>query len=205
MSLSEDTFPKVKGLVLAGGHSTRMGRDKGEISWHGKPQREYMVELLEYLGIQTFISCRPDQAEYLAGFKLILDRVAEQGPLGAIYSAFLEDMESAWLVVACDMPLLHAGVIHYLVQHRRPDLAGTAFRSPAFDDPSPDPLFAIWEPQVFPFLEKKLQEGDFRAGRVLMLAGVNLLDLPDSMALTNVNTPEEARLVTLRQDFFCKQ
>ncbi|MBK9337058.1 MAG: molybdenum cofactor guanylyltransferase [Lewinellaceae bacterium] len=194
-TLSEKKIPGLQGLVLAGGRSTRMGTDKGQIAWHGKPQRAYLVELLEGLGIPACISCRPDQAAELSGFNLVLDRVADQGPLGAIYSAFQADMDVAWLVVACDMPFVDADTVRLLLRERRADMAGTAFRSPAFEDGSPDPLFAIWEPRAYPVLEKRLQAGYRCARKALLQAGVWLLEAPDPSVLANVNTPESARLI----------
>lgn len=183
--------PPVRGLVLAGGYSTRMGQDKGLINWHGKPQREYLVELLEGLGLPTCISCRPEQVRELPGFNLVVDVVANQGPLGAIFSAFSVDPEAAWLVVACDMPDLDTATLEYLLDHRRPELAGTAFRAPAFDDDSPDPLCAIWEPASFSVVKQRLEADRRCARKALRLAGVHLLDPPNPDALRNVNTPEE--------------
>lgn len=191
-SLQEKQPPMVNGLVLAGGRSTRMGRDKGQLTWHGKPQREYLVELLEGLGIPTRVSCRPDQVPELAGFSLIVDQVADQGPLGAIHSAFLADPAAAWLVVACDMPLLHADAVRHLLAHRRSAAGGTAYRAPAFDDGSPDPLFAIWEPTAFPVVMQRLLDGRRCARKALLEAGVYLLENQNPAVLANVNTPEEA-------------
>lgn len=204
-SFFENQRPALQGLVLAGGRSTRMGRDKGQLLWHGRPQRTFLVELLEGLGIPTYISCRPDQAPDLPGFRLVLDEVADQGPLGAIYSAFLANKDTAWLVVACDMPFLDAAAVQHLLQHRRPDFAGTAYRAPAFDDGSPDPLFAIWEPDTFPVLEQRIQAGQRCARKALMQAGVHLLEHRNPAVLANINTPEEAARVLgidAPQDFY---
>ncbi|MEJ2005277.1 MAG: NTP transferase domain-containing protein, partial [Cyclobacteriaceae bacterium] len=51
--------PVVKGLVLAGGQSVRMGRDKGSIDYHGMPQREYAAGLLSKVCKEVLISARP--------------------------------------------------------------------------------------------------------------------------------------------------
>lgn len=187
----ETRAPAIKGLVLAGGRSVRMGQDKGLIPWHGKPQREYLVLLLESLGLPAYISCRPDQAADLEAYPVIVDQLADQGPLGAIYSAFQTDPQSAWLVLACDMPLLDAGVIRYLLEQRNPALAATAYRAPAFSDHSPDPLAAIWEPAILPVIERRLLAGLRCARKALVEAGVHVLDAPDPLKLSNVNTPED--------------
>ena len=54
-------IPRLNGLVLAGGKSQRMGEDKGQINYHGKPQREYLYDLLNGFTESTYMSCRPDQ------------------------------------------------------------------------------------------------------------------------------------------------
>ncbi len=188
--------PLLKALVLAGGHSTRMGHDKGLIPWHGKPQREYLVDLLEDLGVDTYISCRPDQAFELTGYKLIVDQISDQGPLGAIYSAFCEHPDAAWLVIACDMPLLDMPTLEYLIQNRQPALPATAFRAPAFSDGSPDPLLAIWEPRMRNIVVQRIHEKKRCARKTLSIAGVHLLEPPNPEILSNVNTPEELAAAT---------
>lgn len=188
--------PQVKGLVLAGGKSTRMGQDKGLIAWHGVPQREYVADLLQSLGLQTCISCRPDQTGSIPRrFRVIPDKYPDSGPLGAIASAFGEEPATAWLVVACDMPLIDASVLRFLLDARRPDFAATAFRAPAPSANLPDPLLAIWEPAVLPALKSSLKKGNLSVRHVLTTAGVFLLDPPDPTVLTNTNTPEEYALV----------
>ncbi|TNE58254.1 MAG: molybdenum cofactor guanylyltransferase [Bacteroidetes bacterium] len=192
-------YATIKGLVLAGGRSTRMGQDKGLLSWHGKPQREYLVDLLSALNIPTFISCRADQVDGLQGYPLIVDQLEGKGPLAAVHAAFSRFPDVAWLVVACDMPLLDTDTIRYLLKHRNPEAPATAFQAPAFSDASPDPLLAIWEPAMFGIVRERL-EADVRCARkALIHAGVHLLMPPRPEVLSNINTPEEMeRLSTLK-------
>lgn len=188
--------PMLKALVLAGGRSTRMGQDKGLIQWHGKPQREYLADLLEEMGLDTYISCRPDQAQELSGYKLIIDQISDQGPLGAIYSAFHDHPNAAWLVIACDMPLLDRQTIEYLIKNRESAMPATAYRAPAFDDDSPDPLLAIWEPRMRNIVVQRIHEKKRCARKTLAISGVHLLKPPKPEILSNVNTPEELAAVS---------
>lgn len=196
MSKIPDPAP-LKGLVLAGGRSTRMGSDKGLLNWHGKPQREYLVELLQSVGLEAYISCRSDQVAALAGFNIVVDQEEAQGPLGAIYSAFLKEPNTAWLVVACDMPFLDAATLVFLQKHRQPQLNATAFRAPAFTDGSPDPLLAIWEPKIAGLVAERLEENRRCARKTLLEAGVQVLDIPDPKVLSNINTAQEASMIAL--------
>ena len=56
--LVSETIPSIKGLVLTGGKSTRMGKDKSELEYHGKPQKQFVKELLESKGFDAFYSVR---------------------------------------------------------------------------------------------------------------------------------------------------
>jgi molybdopterin-guanine dinucleotide biosynthesis protein A len=182
-------IPVVNGLVLAGGRSTRMGRDKGNIAWHGQPQREYMADLLNDCCAEVFISCRPGQAVESA-YPLLPDTFAELGPFGGILSAFREQPERAWLVTACDLPLLDRATLDFLLANRQPRRIATAFQS--LDDHLPEPLITIWEPKSYAVLLAFLAQGHSCPRKVLLNTDALILPAPNPAALTNVNTPEEA-------------
>lgn len=182
--------PLLKGLVLAGGQSQRMGHDKGAIAYHGVPQREYMGQLLEPLCEETFISCRKEQSALIESrFPLLEDTFDGLGPLGAILSAFREDPEAAWLVVACDLPLLNEESLQQLRRSRNTSKIATAFNSPVNE--FPEPLIAIWEPRAYPVLLQFLAQGYSCPRKVLINSAVELIDAQDPKALINVNKPEE--------------
>ncbi|RMG24583.1 MAG: molybdopterin-guanine dinucleotide biosynthesis protein MobA [Bacteroidetes bacterium] len=194
-------LPPVKGLVLAGGRSTRMKRDKGLIAYHGKAQREYAAELLRSLGLEeVFISCREDQQAELAGsFPTIADSFMGLGPFGGICSAFRQDPNAAWLVIACDLPFLSAQSLGYLLQHRNASRIATTFQSPANE--FPEPLITLWEPRSYPVLLHFLSMGYSCPRKVLINSRIELLQAPKARELTNVNEPDEyeAALRALRE------
>lgn len=185
----EAATPVLKGLVLAGGKSTRMQRDKGLIDYHGKPQRKVMYEQLETLGVEAYMSCREDQVGELADFRTIPDTLNGLGPFGAIASAFMEDPDAAWLVVACDLPFLSAETLQFLMDNRSPSATATAFQSPANE--FPEPLISIWEPRAYGTLMHFLTLGYSCPRKVLINSPIELLQAPVSEALTNVNDPAE--------------
>lgn len=183
--------PLLRGLVLAGGKSVRMGSDKGLMEYHGKPQREYTADLLAQHCTEVFISCRPDQiAEISAPYQALPDTFLDLGPYSAILSAFRAFPDSAWLVVACDLPLLDEDTLQFLAQRRDSSRIATAFNSP--DNEFPEPLIAIWEPKSYQVLLQYLAQGYSCPRKVLINNNVALLEAPHTDALTNVNTPEES-------------
>jgi len=175
------------GLVLAGGKSERMGRDKGLIEYYGKPQREYTAELISHFCKETFISCRADQAGGIGN--PLPDTFTGLGAFGGILSAFRRQPDAAWLVVACDLPLLDEHTISQLVGFRNPSKVATAFNSPASE--FPEPLISIWEPRAYPILLQFLAQGYACPRKVLINSNVELLDAKRPEALRNVNKPDE--------------
>jgi len=184
------TVPPIKGLVLAGGKSTRMGEDKGQIVYHDLPQREHAATLLKPWCSDVALSV----AEQIpSDFNQIVDRFIGLGPLSGILSAFQKDPNAAWLCIATDIPLLDEQTIQQLVEHRNPSKVATCFYNSARN--SPEPLVTIWEPRAYPLLLSWLSMGYACPRRALVKSDVELIELPDVSVLHNANTPEEKQLL----------
>ena len=184
-----DEKPPLYGLVLAGGKSQRMGKDKGQINYHGKPQRAFMADVLNEICDETYLSVRSSKNEIPTDYPFLEDTFEGLGPFGAIASAFRQQPNAAWLVVACDLPLLDLETLDFLVKHRQPSAVATAFNSPVNE--FPEPLISIWEPKSYPILLQFLAQGFSCPRKVLINSDVHLVDAPDGQKLMNVNRPEE--------------
>lgn len=97
------TRSSTNGFVLAGGKSTRMGRDKALLAWHGRTLLEHMIDL---------ISSATDFVRVI-GRDEFPDLIAGQGPLGGILTALHVSETDANLVVAVDLPLLTPDFLKY--------------------------------------------------------------------------------------------
>ena len=178
------------GLVLAGGKSQRMGKDKGAIDYHGKAQRIHLYELLQHFCSEVFLSGRSEQiAEWQKDYPCLPDTFTGLGPFGAILSAMRHNPRAAWLTVACDLPLLDQASLDFLVSQRHPSKIATAFYNPATD--FPEPLITIWEPRAYPVLLHYLSIGYSCPRKVLINSDIQIVKLPDAQVLKNVNSPEE--------------
>ncbi|MGB6603226.1 MAG: NTP transferase domain-containing protein [Steroidobacteraceae bacterium] len=179
------------GLLLAGGRSSRMGRDKAALTAAGRSQLERAVALLVPHVERTFVSVRADQRSdpLRAGFPQIVDRHENLGPIAGILAAQAQYPEHAWLVLACDLPLLDAATLAHLLRHRAASREASAYRSSR--DGLPEPLCAIYEPSSQPRLAAYVAGGRDCPRKFLMQADVELLDEPNPRALDNANTPEE--------------
>ncbi|UPQ76813.1 NTP transferase domain-containing protein [Chryseobacterium nepalense] len=191
---SKTDFPKINGLVLAGGKSMRMGNPKDKINWHGKEQRYYMADLLSPLCDQVFISCRADQLENFNNeYQAITDTFSNMGPFGGLLSALDFQKDKAWLVIACDLPLLDKNPIEFLIQSRDPEKVATAYESPS--DGLPEPLIAIWEPKSYPLLHHFLSKGNTSLRKILINSDTTILKPGHPDFMMNVNTPEDLEKV----------
>ena len=194
--MSANTAPPVYGLVLAGGQSTRMKRDKATLAYHGQTQLEWAMKLLERYVSKVFVSVRPGQNDPVrARFEQIVDTREGLGPLAGIMAAQERYPGVAWLVLACDLPFLNGQTLEHLLAERDPTRPATAFRAHQPDRPKhhglPEPLCTIYEPSSHAELLAHLASGKDCPRKYLINTNPKLLDQPDPRALDNVNTPEE--------------
>lgn len=179
------------GLVLAGGQSRRMGRDKALLVRDGQSQLGYIASLLESVTDRVFVSARRDQQDdpERSLFATIVDRYENMGPVAGILSAMDEYPGADWLVVACDLPNIDAGTLEFLLQHRAHEQPFTAFRSSY--DGLPEPLCAIYSAGSDAVIRRFVDDGFTCPRKILINSDTCLLEQPDPKALDNINTPED--------------
>lgn len=182
---------RIQGLILAGGMSSRMHRDKAALTYQGKNQLDRAMELASRHVNPVFVSVRATQAAdpTRRSRALIVDSVPGEGPMVGIRSAFAHTPEVAWLVLACDLPFLSDAVLEHLIRSRDPARTATAYRST--HDGLPEPLCAIFEPKAAALLSAAQDHGRNCPRKFLIGADTLLLEPQDPQALDNVNTPEE--------------
>ena len=191
MISKDKNIPPLNGLVLAGGKSRRMGTDKDLIKWNGREQRYYVADMLNKFCEEVYISCRPEQTKDVdAAYKTLPDTFLNMGPFGAILSALRSQRDKAWLVVACDLPLLDEKSLGFLIENRNPEKVATTYESP-FDGLA-EPLITIWEPKSYLVLLNSLGKDITCPRKVLMNSDPLILKSSNPNALMNVNTPEDA-------------
>lgn len=182
--------PPVYGLLLSGGASRRMRRDKARLSYGGQPQLMRAWQVLAAVTERAFVSVRNEQRDepLRAALPQIVDRYDAIGPAAGILSAQEACPGVAWLVVACDLPLLDRAVLETLVAARDAGADATAFAS-RFDG-LPEPLCALWEPSSHALLKRRVEGGSHCPRKTLIQSRTRLLPAPGA-ALDNINTPEE--------------
>ncbi|OOG46833.1 NTP transferase domain-containing protein [Rhodanobacter sp. C01] len=182
--------PAIYGLLLSGGASRRMQRDKAQLAYAGQPQLLRAWHLLEAVTERAFLSVRAEQRDdpLRAGLPQLVDRYEAIGPAAGILTAQEAYPDVAWLVIACDLPLLDQATLQTLLDARDASGDATAFNS-RFDG-LPEPLCALWEPSSHGLLKQRVGGGSYCPRKALILSRTKLLPAPGD-ALDNINTPEE--------------
>jgi molybdopterin-guanine dinucleotide biosynthesis protein A len=182
------TAPQVKGLFLSGGQSQRMGSDKGLLRYRGdQSEIERWEGIFNGLALPFYWSQRPGQypQELLPGITRLIDQKPGSGPLGAVVSAWHEDPAAAWLVLACDWPLLDDEDVQYLLKERRPDKLATVHTLQG----RRQPLFCIYEPLFLQKAAEAWNAGQQSLDRLLQAVDVWELPVLDEGRFLNVNDP----------------
>lgn len=187
-------IPSIKGLVLAGGKSQRMGESKAILNYHGMPQVAYACQQISDAGVEPTISCRKEQDELIGDrYPFLHDVFHGFGPFGALLTAFKTDPDTAWLVMACDQPLITQKHLKYLIDNRDPSKIATCYHNP--ETGFPEPILTLWEPKAYPRLLSFLSLGYSCPRKVLINSDINELVVEDTSFMVNANTQEERNAI----------
>jgi len=112
---------KARAVLLAGGNSLRMGRDKCMLDWEGAPLWRHQVETLRASGCAPIAVAAPLRPAWLPESVLWLpDAVEDAGPLGGLLAALEFSQEGIVVALAVDMPLMSAGYLRDLLGRAAP-------------------------------------------------------------------------------------
>ncbi len=190
------------GVVLAGGRSTRMGRNKALIQIKGKEMLFWVVEGLKPLVGEIIVVAKDESAQSSYrkivpnNVKIFTDLMELDGPLVGMYTAFLETKSEYAYVHPIDSPVINKGVIQYLFQKAEGHDASVV----KWNDGAIEPMHAVYKVRTaLAGAKSALDHGDSSA-KVLAgkLENVNYIPVDELrkfddklVSLLNVNTPQE--------------
>lgn len=148
--------PAVTGILLAGGKSSRMGRDKGFVRVGNKQLFEYPLRVLEKLCDQILVSTCMDQGTY-GNFRHVCDREKGKGPLMGIASCLEVSETASNIVLSYDMPLVEPRLFTDLLQFS----ADYDLILPAIRIDRPQPLCGIYNKNLLPVIKNQLANKNY--------------------------------------------
>jgi molybdopterin-guanine dinucleotide biosynthesis protein A len=189
----------VAGILLAGGRSRRMGRDKALLPLPGPEHLTFVEHLSRMLATSctevVLVARDAEQAaEYaFAGIRTITDETPDVGPLMGLYSGLQAVTATHALVIAVDMPFVQPAVVRLLLSQPLDD----ALLVPVVNG-FQQVLLAVYPRSILPVVAERLRAGRRDPRSLLEVARVRSIDEaqlravdPQLRSFMNINTPEE--------------
>ncbi|NQY08954.1 MAG: molybdenum cofactor guanylyltransferase [Flavobacteriales bacterium] len=179
------------GIVLAGGKSSRMGTEKGLVSFKGKAMIEHAISMLETITMNIIISSNSCKYNYLSKV-IVEDKVLGVGPGAGIAAALNKSSSEINIVVPCDMPHLSQYFIEYMLSK----WGSKKILVPVFNGRS-EPLCAIINKDVAVKMEAILDEGIYKLTTIYDIIGVDYLEITgdepgfSDVLFNNYNSPSD--------------
>ncbi len=187
---------ELNGLILVGGKSRRMGKDKSSLKVGGQLLLDKTSNLLRVYCKEVFVSCRQEQSnqEHLKNMPKIFDSAGEIGPLGGIISA-LDELKSDIFVVACDLPNLNTQIMDSIFEEYNKNTHTNAITFFNTQRGHIEPLCSIYKYEIIDDLKAKANEEIYCPNKILnTLQNVTKIDLKNDTELegiANMNTPQD--------------
>jgi molybdenum cofactor guanylyltransferase len=175
-------------IILAGGKSRRMGRDKSLLLADNSPLIGKIVSQLKNHFQEIIISANDIEKYLFLNLPVIPDLEEGQGPLMGIYSALLHSKHEVNFVVACDIPYLKMDYVRELMQQAKYH----EIVVPTWGDGRFEPLFAAYNKTILDKAKKLLDNGRRKINLLFDSANVRYLPMPDEGKwFMNLNTRED--------------
>jgi molybdenum cofactor guanylyltransferase len=176
-------------VLLAGGESRRMGRDKCLLPVAGRPMIEHVYRQLDPNFREVLISCARAGKYAFLGAREVPDETPGQGPLMGILSALSAAAHDLCAVVACDIPEVDVRLVRRMLRAAE----GYDAVVPRSSEEHREPLFAVYRRSVLPAAREALAAGRRRVDAIYAKCRVRFLELDSGERLHNINTDDDYR------------
>jgi molybdopterin-guanine dinucleotide biosynthesis protein A len=191
----------VSGVILAGGKSSRYGKNKALVEIDGVPLIKRVMRVMEpiFFPSVVLITNTPKTYAFL-NVPMFEDRIKGLGPLGGILTGLKVISENAGFFVACDMPFLNSGLIRYLASVRH----GFDVVVPTFSGKF-EALHALYTKSCLKEIEKLIDDGIYQTIQLFQSVHVRFVAEneirrfdPELSSFSNINKPEELLKMKLK-------
>lgn len=183
----------VTGLILAGGKSRRMGRDKACLPWGSVTLIEHIIATLRPVVDELIVSVRDARQLPHLSVRVVEDTVSRAHALGGLYTGLRAASYARCFVCACDAPFLKPRLIRFLIKE-----------ADGYDLVVPQtaqglhPLHAVYAKSALPVIEAQLRRRQWRLHDVARKVRVKQIPPevlvqydPSGISLFNLNTPAD--------------
>jgi len=177
-------------IILAGGQSKRMGRDKAFLEWRGQTFIQHLIDAVLPLTREVYLSGDSQKLKTL-GFKIITDEIQNTGPVVALASCFKKIKAKNVLVLSCDVPQISTQDLEILITANKTDYDAVfyTFNSKAM------PLVGVYNQRCFSVFIADMQAGERKLFNVLDKLKTQEIEYKGAGGLQNINTPQDLKKI----------
>lgn len=185
----------ITGIILAGGKSSRMGRDKGTALLQEVPMVEHVMRALREV-TDSIMIIGPKHIYEFSGVPVYEDIYPDKGPLGGIFTALTHSATERNLILSCDIPFVDVKTLQLLRDYNSdysivvPEYLGQL-----------EPLCAVYNKSLLPAVENALKNDELGMRRFIscMPHETIAFDRTESNPFRNINTAEELKQLNVKR------
>ena len=185
----------IRGLVLAGGKSSRFGQDKALALYQGVRFLDRAVSILESVDLKPIVVTRRGADYPFLKYPVLYDKLPDQGPLGGIYTAMTVFKNTTFLILTCDMPALTSETLRELLNEHEPARQLTCYST---INRAEQPFPAIYEPSILKIIREKIIKNDLSMTSLFREIPLRkVINRQDRLnVFSNMNTQEDLRVLS---------
>ena len=182
------------GILLAGGMSKRMGREKGTLRIGNTFLYQYPLTILELICDEILVSTC-DESALRVDHKMVCDEMKGIGPLGGIYSCLKKSSSELNLVLSYDMPLVNESLFRLLIS----EVDDFDIVLPGLSPEMPEPLCGIYRKGTTSIMEEMISKKDFAVNHLLKRSHSKIVPISKDMEcwrpdlFLNINSQEDLK------------
>ncbi len=187
---------QLTGIILSGGKSSRMGKEKGLVDFQGKPLISYAIDALKPLVQNIIIGANNQLSDYKKlGYLIVEDEIKNIGPIGGVLSTLRYSETKYNIILSCDMPFINTELLHYL----NIKIQGYEVVVPVHDTSKIEPLCGIYSKDILPVMEDAVENGNFKLRDIFKSVRFKAIKVDASLAFYsdnlfyNINSPADIR------------
>ena len=176
---------KLKGLLLCGGRSSRLGLDKSLLEIDGQQVYNRWIEYFTSFQINLYISCKPEQVSNYNHHLIIVDKHDQLGPLSGLVAAIHNDASCHWFIVSVDLLYITKNDINYLLSKYKKEYFACCFQDA---HSIIYPLFSLISPSMHTYIQEHLLLPNPSIKKILSHPNVQKLHALFDNSLVSINT-----------------
>lgn len=186
--LSGDRPEKATVIILSGGKSSRMGKDKATIKIEGFRMIDRLINKLKPFFDEIIISnSSTNSISNLPNVKMVYDKENGHGPLMGLYSSLLESNSRVNFVIACDIPKVNINLMNRLLSGS----VNNEISVPSFTKDKYEPLFAMYTKDCITKIEDLLNKKQYKLSNLIKNCKSEVITNYTSEWYHNLNTPDD--------------